>query len=57
MGKSGSCHDVSCECTQAVPMHKLSYLILFVHGNIFVLFFLKITKCNGKVWLVSLCFV
>ena len=54
MGKSGSCPDVSSECTQADPLHiKLSYLILFVHVYIFVLFFLKITKCNGKVWLVS----
>ena len=57
MGKSGSCPDVSSECTHAVPLHKLSYLILLVHENIFVLFFLKITKCSGKVWLVSLCFV
>ena len=54
MGKSGSCSDVSSECTlQVGPFHKLSYLILLVHGYIFVLFFLKITKCNGKAWLVS----
>ena len=53
MGKSGSCHDVSSECTHADPLHKLSYLILLSHGYIFVLHFLKITKCNAKVWLVS----
>ena len=53
MGKSGSCPDVSSECTQADPLHKLSCLILLVHVYIFVLFFLKITKCNGKVWLLS----
>ena len=53
MGKSGSCPDVSSECTQADPLYKLSYLILLVHGYIFVLFFLKITTGNGKVWLVS----
>ena len=53
MGKSGSCHDVTSECTQADTLHKQSYLILLVHGYIFALFFLKITKCNGKVWLVS----
>ena len=53
MGKSGSCPDVSSECTQADPLHKLSCLILLVHVYIFVLFFLKITKCNGKDWLVA----
>ena len=53
MGKPGSCPDVSSECTQADPLHKLSYLILVVHGYIFVLFFLKITKCNWKVWHVA----
>ena len=53
MVKSGSCTDVSSECTQADPLHKLSCLILLVQVYIFVLFFLKITKCNGKVWLVS----
>ena len=53
MGKPGSCPDVSSECTQADPLHKLSCLILLVHVYIFVLFFLKITKCNGKVWLVA----
>ena len=53
MGMSGSCPDVSSECTQADPLHKFSCLILLVHGYIFVQFFLKITKCNGKVWLVS----
>ena len=46
MGKSGLCLVVSCECTEADPLHKLSYLILLVHGYIFVLFFLKITKCD-----------
>ena len=54
MGKSGSCPDVSSECTHADPLHKLSYLILLVHVlYICITFFLKITKCNGKVWLVS----
>jgi hypothetical protein len=53
MGKSGSFPDASSECTQADHLHELSYLILLVHGYIFVLFFLKITKCNGKVWHVS----
>ena len=48
MVKSGSRPDVSSECTQAGTLHKLSYLILLVHGYIFVLFFLKITKYNGK---------
>ena len=57
MVKSGSCPDVWSECTQADTLHKLSCLILLVHVYIFVLFFLKITKCNGKVWLVSCCFV
>ena len=56
MGKSGSCPGVSSEWTQADPLHKLSYLILLVHGYIFVLFFLKITKCNGKIWLLVLMF-
>ena len=53
MVKSSSCPDVSSECTQADPLHKLSCLILLVHLYIFVLFFLKITKCNGNVWFVS----
>ena len=53
MGKSGLCLVVSSECRHADPLHKLSYLILLVHGYIFVPFFFKITKCNGKVWLVS----
>ena len=53
MGKTGSWPDVSSECTLADPLHKLSYLILLVHGYIFVLFFKKITECNGNVWLVS----
>ena len=53
MGKSGSCPNVSSDCTHADPLHKLSYLILLVHVYIFVLFFLKITKYNGKVWLVA----
>ena len=53
MVKSGSCPDISSECTQADTLHKLSCLILLVHVYIFVLFFLKITKCNGKIWLVA----
>ena len=53
MGKSSLCLAVSSECTHADPLHELSYLILLVHGYIFVPFFLKITKCNGKDWLVS----
>ena len=36
MGKSGSCPDVSSECTQADPLHKLSYLILLAHGYIHI---------------------
>jgi hypothetical protein len=35
MGKSGSYPDVSSECAQSDPLHKLSYLILLVHGYIF----------------------
>ena len=53
MGTSDSCPDASSECTQADTLHKLLYLILLVHGYIFVLFFPKITKCDGKVRLVS----
>ena len=53
MGKSGTWPDVSSECTQGDPLHKLSHLILLVHRYIFVQFFLKITKCNVKAWLVS----
>ena len=48
MVKSGSCPDVSSECTHADPLHKLSYLILLLHGYIFVLFFLKLLNVMGK---------
>ena len=48
MVNSGSCPYVSSESTQADPLHKLSCLILLVHVYIFVLFFLKITKCKVR---------
>ena len=31
MGKSGSCPDVSSECTHADPLHKLSYISTWLY--------------------------
>ena len=48
MGKPGSCPHVSSEYTHADPLHKRSYLILLVHGYIFVPFFIKLPNVMGK---------